>query len=364
MKTLSLVLVIVFSFCTAVAQNNYMVSGNVVNEVTGQPLVAASVFAQNTTLGTVTDSIGNFSISLPNGGYDLIISYTGFITENKRITSADNKEKFTIKLKEKSKELEAVAIVSTNEVMDGLAKYGQFFVNEFIGKSSNASLCTIQNPEVLHFYFSKKKNRLKIMAKEPLIISNKSLGYNIKYELDSFTHEYKTEVSTFTGYPLFENMIGDSAQLVLWQKSRNEAYLGSKLHFMRSIYNKQLKEQQFEIQFIVSAYGKEEAIVVKDMYNAINYTKDDSTQTVEITPNQPEVGVLFLGAKPTTAYMAANPSEPKLFKFSLLSFTPKESIVIEQNGYFYEQNDIITSGYWAWDKVAEQLPYDFIEQKL
>jgi CarboxypepD_reg-like domain len=363
MKLITLLTGLFFTCCSAVAQNNFIISGNVVNEVTGQPLASASVFAQNTTLGTVTDTAGNFTITLPSGGYDLIISYTGFSTENKRITSADNKEKLVIKLKEKSKELEAVAIVSTNEVMDGLAKYGQFFLGEFIGKSSNASLCTIQNPEVLHFYFSKKKNRLKIMAKEPLLIVNKYLGYNIKYELDSFTHEYNTEVSTFTGYPLYENIIADTVQILLWQKARNEAYLGSKIHFMRSIYNKQLKEQKFEMQFIVNAYGKEEAIVLKDIYSAINYAKDDSTQTVEILPNQPEVGVLYLGSKPSPAYISQNPNEPKLFRFSLLSFKPKESIVIEQNGFFYEQNDITTSGYWAWDKIAEQLPYDFVEQR-
>ena len=33
--------------------------------------------------------------------------------------------------------------------------------------------------------------------------------------------------------------------------------------------------------------------------------------------------------------------------------------VIEQNGYFYEQSDIVNTGYWSWEKVAESLPYDY-----
>jgi hypothetical protein len=73
------------------------------------------------------------------------------------------------------------------------------------------------------------------------------------------------------------------------------------------------------------------------------------------------VGVLYLATKPTAAYLTENPGEPTGFKFSILSFKPKESIIIEQNGYFYDQNDITSSGYWAWDKVAEQLPYDYKE---
>jgi hypothetical protein len=359
MKTISLFIISTFLFVNAIAQNNFSISGTVINEVTGLPMAAASVFAQNTTLGTVTDNDGNFKLMLPNGGYDLIISFTGFKTENKRITSSDANEKIIFKLKEKEKELESVAVVSTNEVKDGFATYGQFFANEFIGKSANSKQCSIQNPEVLHFFFSKKKNRLKITATEPLIVKNNALGYNIKFELDSFTHEYKTEVSTYSGYPLFENMQGDSTQIQQWQAARKEAYKGSILHFMRSIYNKDITDQKFEMQFIVKVYGKDEGIKVKDIYAAINYAKDDSTQTVEILPNQSEVGILFLGAKPSANYLLENPTESKDFKLSVLSFKPKESIIIEQNGYFYDQNDVTTSGYWAWDKVAEQLPYDY-----
>jgi hypothetical protein len=356
------ILLSIFSFLfftTSFAQYNFTISGTVTNEITGMPMPATSVFAQNTTLGTVTDNEGNFKLILPNGGYDLIISFTGYKAENRRITSSDANEKIIFKLKEKEKELEVVSVVSSSEVKDGLAKYGKFFMNEFIGKSANSKQCSIQNPEVLHFFFSKKKNRLKITATESLIIKNNALGYNIKYDLDSFTHEYKSAISTYSGYPLFENMQGDSAQTQQWQVARRDAYKGSLLHFMRSVYNKNITEQEFEMQFIVKVYDKDEGIKVKDIYAAINYAKDDSTQTVEILPNQPEVGILFLGAKPSINYLAENPSESKDFKLSVLSFKPMESIIIEQNGYFYDQNDVTTSGYWAWDKVAEMLPYDY-----
>jgi CarboxypepD_reg-like domain len=270
MKFLSLLTATFFAFTTMHAQSNFTITGNVINEIAGTPMQGASVFAENTTLGTTTDSEGNFKLVLPNGGYDLVISFTGFKTESKRITTADAGEKLSIKLNEKQKELETVSIVASNEVKDGLAKYGSFFMDEFIGKTANSKLCSIQNPEVLKFFFSKKKNRLKILAKEPLIIKNEALGYNIKYALDSFTHEYNTQVSIYTGNPLYENMAGDSAQNIKWQLARREAYKGSVLHFMRSVFAKNLKEQQFEIQFVVKVYGKDEAVKVKDTYAAIN----------------------------------------------------------------------------------------------
>ena len=343
----------------AVAQNNFTVSGKVLNEITGTPMAAASVFAQNTTIGTITDENGNFKLSLPQGGYDLVITFTGYRTESRRIATADAGAAINIHLKEKEKELETVAIISTNEVMDGLAKYGAFFNEEFIGKTPNSKRTNIQNPEALHFFFSKKKNRLKITATEPLIIKNEALGYNIKYTIDSFTHEYNTGTSIYTGFPLYEEMQGDSNQKFIWETNRKAAYNGSLLHFMRSVYNKDLKAQQFEIQFIIPQNGADNAIKLKDAYGAINYTKDDSTQTVDILPNQKDVGILFMGEKPAAAYLNDHSSEPKDFKFSLLSFRPNESITIEQNGYFYDQNDISISGYWTWDKVGEQLPYDY-----
>ena len=43
----------------------------------------------------------------------------------------------------------------------------------------------------------------------------------------------------------------------------------------------------------------------------------------------------------------------------MLIFKPSEPLIIEQNGYFYDQNNLSISGYWAWEKVADQLPYDY-----
>ena len=350
-------------FFSAESQSSFSVSGTVKNDVTGLPMVAASVFAQNTTFGTVTDKEGNFHLQLPSGGYDLIISYTGFRPESRRISSSDAAAKINISLRENERELQDVAVVSSNEVADGLAKYGGFFLEEFIGRLPDSNLCRIQNPEVLHFFFSKRKNRLKVTATEPLVIKNNMLGYNIKYTLDSFTHEYNTNTSVYTGYPLYEEMQGDDGQMSKWLNARRAAYKGSMLRFMRSVYYKNLAQQKFEIQFIVKVNGKDSALKLKTPYEALNYQKDDSTQTVTIYPNQNQVAVLFLGDKPGDVYLKENPGEPSAFQFSVLGFKPDEGIVIERNGYFYDQNDISISGYWSWDKVAKQLPYDWQPQE-
>jgi len=37
-----------------------------------------------------------------------------------------------------------------------------------------------------------------------------------------------------------------------------------------------------------------------------------------------------------------------------------DGFVIQQNGYFYDQNDVINIGYWSWEKLADELPYDYV----
>ena len=342
--------------------DRFFITGKVIDAGTKLPLQGASVFAENTTIGTATDAAGNFKLQLPNGGYELVVTFTGFNTGNRRINTSDaNDKNISFELKEKEKELQGVSVVATGEVPDGLEKYGSFFLDQFIGKTTNSAGCTIKNKGALKFYFSKRRNRLKVLASEPLLIENNSLGYNIKYELDSFTHEYATQVSLYTGNPLFEEITpANDEQQTKWKLAREEAYRGSVLHFMRSVYSRELKAEGFEIQFVVNINGKDSALKLKDIYGALNYKKDDSTQTATIRPNQNQLVVIYTKEKPASAYLTENEKEPMNFQFSVLTFLPQHSITIEQNGYYYEQNDLTTNDYWTWERVADLVPYDFI----
>lgn len=361
MKNIFFLLLSLGLISNSFAQQGYViVSGKVFNDETKMPLQGASVFAQNTTLGTATDAEGNYKLYLPPGGYDIAVTYTGFTTETKRVSTSDKPASLDFYLNAKEKDMAEVSIVATGEVKDGWVKYGDFFIENFIGKTENSKNCILTNPEVLRFYFNKRKNRLKIVAEEPLLVENKALGYYLKYALDSFTYQYNTDVSLFTGYPLFENMVSENpGQMQNWDHAREVVYHGSILHFMRSVYDRSLDEQGFEIQFIVPGKEKDKAIKINDYYQALNYILNDSTQTAEIKPNQPNVGVIYKDELPTAAFIKTHPGEPVNFQFSILGFQPGETLVIEQNGYFYDQNDLTLSAYWTWQKIADLLPYDY-----
>ncbi len=342
----------------------YYVKGKVIDQNTKAPMQGASVFAQNTTFGEATDADGKFSIRLPEGGYTLVTTYTGYETESIRINhSSPANDSMVIEMNPQVKSLETVTIAISNEVKNGWEKYGAFFKDNFIGQSAFAKQCVIKNPEVLHFYFSKKRNRLKVLATEPLLVDNFALGYTLKFAIDSFTNEYNTKTNLFIGYPLFEEMQGDTDQQQTWKKNRNIAYKGSLLQFMRSLYSQRLKEDGFEIQFIVKNNDEDYPIQLGNVYGAMNYTKDDSTGIVQFHPNQPEVALIYNKAKPERIYLDMDTTVKKTFQLSTLFFPKGESFFIEQNGYFYDQEDLITNGYLGFKKVGDMLPYDYLPEE-
>ena len=361
-KSISLLTILVLCISAFSQSSSYTITGKVMDDAAKTPMQGASVFAQNTTMGTATDANGNFTLYLANGGYDLVFTYTGYETITRRISTADAMDKnIVIELKQKEKALEDVVIKASNEVKDGWEKYGDFFLENFIGKTANSKFCTITNKDALHFYFSKKRNRLKVLATAPIEMENLALGYKLKYTLDSFTHEFGTQAGIYTGYPLFEEMKSqDSLQQATWQINRNKAYKGSMLHFMRSVYYKKLKEEGFEIQFVAKNNDLETAVRLPNFYGALNYNRDDSTQLVEITPNQPDVAVLYNKEEPDAGYVALNDDTPKKFQLSVITIAANESVAIEQNGYYFDQNDITITGYWTWDKMGDMLPYDYV----
>ena len=64
----------------AVIEMDRSLSGKVIDSESGEPLVGATVRVKGTTIGTVTDAGGNFTLSVPNDAEALAVSYIGYKT--------------------------------------------------------------------------------------------------------------------------------------------------------------------------------------------------------------------------------------------------------------------------------------------
>lgn len=213
------ILSLIFIFCGYILHAQIVVSGVILDSATKEPLVSASVFCQNTTSGTYSNKQGEFSLSLKSGGYDLIVSYTGYQTQTIRLGDST---KLQVLMAKEDKSMGEVIIKSSSEVPDGWNKYGEFFSQNFLGSTLNASKSTILNPQTLKFYFSKRNNRLKVLADSVLLIENRALGYHVRYQMDSFVYYYNTENSSYRGYSLYTEMEGNDSLKNVWSLARKK----------------------------------------------------------------------------------------------------------------------------------------------
>ena len=352
-------LALLFAFTASSQTKQISILGKVLDSATHQPLAGASAFCQNTTYGTISNAEGLFFLRLPSGGYDLVISYTGYEKSITRIGNNQNpNDTLIILLAKQEQSLGEVAVVASNEVEDGWNKYGSFFSKHFIGNTPFASLCTIENPEALRFFYTKtkKRHRLRVTAKEDLVIRNDALGYRIRYQLDSFSYDYNSNISQYTGFPFFEQLDSTEEVKSKWNTNRAKAYLGSRLHFMRSYFDANLTEEGFVVEKMNKNDPKAvSGVEIKELYDSTLYESDSSSVQVNLDGRY---RVLYKKVLPDPAFLK---------DFNLPATTTRQvtilnvdgGFVIEENGYFYEQYDVINSGYWAWKKLGDALPYDY-----
>ena len=104
-KILLLVLCAIFSIHLS-AQNQKMISGKITDEQ-GESVIGASVFVKGTTVGTVSDIDGNFSLEVPESAV-ITISYIGYLPQDIRV---EGRTDFAIVLKEDNQLLDEVVVV-------------------------------------------------------------------------------------------------------------------------------------------------------------------------------------------------------------------------------------------------------------
>jgi hypothetical protein len=339
----------VFSFCQST------ITGRIIDAETKEPLQGASVFAQNTTKGTTTDKDGAYQLYLDKGGYELIISFTGYANRTINVETAGDRV-FNLELQKADNSMSEVVIKSSNEVADGWEKYGSLFIKQFIGATPFADSCTLENPQALKFLYFKRNDRLKVLASEPLRIINRSLGYALQYQLDSLVYYFPTEVISYRGLCLYQPLEGDAAMQSVWKKNRLLAYPGSRLHFIRSYYDSTLKKEGFTVD-ILSKTEANKFNRLANPYDTAYYFFNDTTGDAE----------LYFPAKVSISYNKKSPEKQYLSQSGLPLDVPfqisyidlLDGIIIKPNGYFFDQKSWINQGYWSWKNLADQLPYDY-----
>lgn len=399
MKKFLLLLFAICPFCNAFAQ--HFIVGKVVIE-NGTTLPGASVYLNNTTIGTATDENGEFKLEVSEGNYTLVVSFLGYKPQELSITSESFETFHTIKLAETAFDLGEVII--TKETFGEEWQYNLIrFKETFLGRTELAKTCKILNEKDLRFNYDAKTNMLIAFAHRPLKIRHKGLGYLITYDLVDFF--IKGNYSFFSGYSRFQNLRKHIRKK--WKINRKKAYNGSQMHFFRSLMANKVQENGFIVnQFKrVKNPKRPTESAIKKAYKLLMLhnepiedwtstelpkTKLDSARFTITKAKLPKYKDLLykqnvpckdmISYKNETAFLyfenhlmviyLNEPEEENYRKgfFSKEDVKPvqtsnfiltKGKVGLDNSGVLRRVDAIINEGYWAFEAFATMLPFDY-----
>jgi hypothetical protein len=395
---MKLLYIFLFLFLGFVADSQKLLKGIVFDSIKNKPLVNATVFLSGTSFGTKTNEQGNFAIRIPPGKFSLIVIYKGFKTHNEIVDGNKPGDSLAIRLKIKP---ESSKKTFKSYKKSNWERWSNIFIPYLIGNSINAQYCKIKNTGSFHFFESDETGDLFASADEPLIIDNEALGYIILYKLESFHCNFNTILS-HTGYSFFQPMKGDQVKQKRWEINRKEAYFGSIMHFMRSVYFNQIAEEGFDVRFLRKVRNIPNFQQNQNTYDSVFLKKTDSIKTVvpdssyvidyndQILNPDNYKDILGMSLPGDSIAYAKNKYTATLDfnDFLLVVYRGKEAplvyqqlynetgmtsqliltngrpIEIEANGSYYDPTGLMSLGYWAWsEKIANMLPFDYTPSK-
>jgi len=324
----------------------FTLSGSVRDSATGMPIPAVSVFLNGTSKGTTTHDDGTFLLTgIQPGGYQLVISAIGYTTFQTDINTRQLASILNVILQTRAVELAADTVEPGD--INGWRKWGRLFWNIFIGTTHNASYCTIENKDVLRFHYNPKSRKVTVSAVEPLIIVNEALGYTIEYRLESFSYDLSRDAFAFYGHPFFRELTPrDSEQKQDWEYNRRLAYLGSILHFMRSLYKGRLREEGFIVAHEVRSPNRKKHIKTVYSYDSL----------VTINPDQSR-SFSFIG---DFTIIYSNTDIGISTGRSVLELLSPVPIRIDENGSYFPLLSLFIQGRWAKTQtVGNIVPIDY-----
>lgn len=340
-----------------------LVRGSIFDSETLDPLPFATVFLSNTTFGAVTDKEGKFSIgTVPDGEYEIIVSFMGYQTLQQLI---EVKSGIPLQLELR---VNPILVDLQEKLVEGKRdkswyKNLKIFEEYFLGTSINAKKSKILNPKVLIMDDEQKPGYLIVTAKEPILIENPNLGYQIRYVLQSFECNPKNKRWSYFGFSYFEDLDVPVRRMNRVVKNRDRAYFGSLSHFLQAVYHNKLEEEGFDV-FLVNRLKVDEEPNEEELsdiqVSASDLALTDAEGDTFFHYRKP-ITVVYNQEAEETAFSIRFKQRRNFFQTSKLILLT-HSVRLEPDGRYFPALGIYTEGYMAWERVADLMPFGYVPE--
>ena len=125
---------------------------------------------------------------------------------------------------------------------------------------------------------------------------------------------------------------------------------------MRSYYDSTLVEDGWTLG-LMDEKDEDKFFKVSNPYDTTYYGAIDSSTEVEIWYPR-KISVTYTKKRPEPEYLKKY-NLPKNILLQITYVDLKDAIAIKENGYYYDQRNWVTQGYWTWKNLADELPYDY-----
>lgn len=259
----------------AQAQESYRLAGRVVDASTGDPLPGVHIFLASRQEGTTTDRNGQYAIeSIEAGTYQVVISMVGYTAAVAQVQLAGSQLHYQLDARLEP----AVYTLEDVEVVDEVPREWQRqlgrFTEFFLGRSENARMTDIENPEVLEF--REDDRGFYASASAPLLIENRGLGYQMTFVLTDFRIDKQSGLRFTDGFWRLQPLTPRSrSEEHDWSRRRDRAFKGSLQHLLWSMVHGVEAEEGFRIVLDERDY----APFLTEMYRLDEQVRSDSVLT-------------------------------------------------------------------------------------
>jgi hypothetical protein len=381
MKPLLLILTLLLFSRAGHAQTN--LSGTLTDAVTGEPVAFATVYLDGTSKGEVTGDDGSFLLREINLPATLVVSHLNYVNQTLAVTNVS--QPLAIRLAPSEEMLASVEITDQNLRERTLAE----FKNLLLGTDNWGKSSSLLNDEVLRFdrdyvektivvrtenmrklllarahtdarwsedgkkYYHALPENLKAVTVAPLEVALPHLGYVLRMDLNQFVAQYAEGRRAYLGTFFFAD---DEVVKRKHLRNRQRAYLGSTMHFARSLLANALSTNGFQV-----------VEVIKD-----STTKEETFQEIDLSTHLHQINEKIWelrglsGRSFAVLYYADNKQRPlppwkwKRAQPAQSSFyVEADSCVLFAGGVFGDAT-IAFAGYMGTRGLAWLLPVDYV----
>jgi CarboxypepD_reg-like domain len=339
---------------TVLAQVN--ITGKVLANVSGEPLVGVSVYINNSTIGTTTNENGIFELQqIVPGTYEIIVSHIGYEPLLHRVEIKAANLKFIFRLEAKVEQMRNILVMSDEK----RRKMMTIFKEQFLGITVAGEKCSIENEREIMFEPGNGKSDIYAFADQPLIVINRELGYRILFDLQEFYLDQSTGRTFFYGYSKYEDL--EKGNTEKYRKKRRQYYMGSTMHFYHSLFEGKAKENQFRVIQIITYSNNIERYVDTLKNDPKNFVYTDKESKRKYMAWDGKITVRYL-QDPVYKNALRNKT---MVEGALRKGIESELTMLEKPVFFTDQGlpeyplRITFSGFWSYERLGNMLPINY-----